>query len=98
MKMSLHSPQTATIFYAAVAFMMQNCFGSVAGQKQKNNDFPDYFYINPKSCLEKLMLKKKKKQNNFFFQTTLGGSKKQKTKKTKKQKKQKPKKQKNNNF
>ena len=70
--------------------MMQNCFGSVAGQKQKNNDFPDYFYINPKSSLEKLMFfKKTKKQKNkttFVFQTTLGGSKKQKTQKTKKQK------------
>ena len=66
--------------------MMQNYFGSVAGQKQKNNDFPDYFYINPKSSLEKLMfLKKQKKQKN---KTTVV----QKNKRPKKTKKQKNKK------
>jgi hypothetical protein len=70
--------------------MMQNCFGSVAGQKQKNNDFPDNFYINPKSSLEKLMFcfKKKTKKNNFFFLDYFRWFKKTKDQKNKKTKKQ----------
>ena len=96
MQMSVHSPQTATTLYTAVAPMMQNCFGSVAGQKQKNNDSPYYFYINPKSSLEKLMFSKKnkknKKQNNFCFPDYFRWFKKTKDPKNKKTKKQKNKK------
>ena len=66
--------------------MMQNCFGSAAGQKQKNNDLPDYFYINPKSSLEKLMFfKKQKKQKNKT--TLVQKNKRPKNKKNKKTKK-----------